>query len=71
MLPTVRMKTRSNGRLSDRPQLNFRMDEKLKSDVEAEIKRQGRKRDVVAARVWKYFLALKPTEREAICTRAA
>lgn len=61
----------SNGRLSERPQLNFRMEGKLKNDVEAEIKRQGRKRDVVAERVWRYFLALKPTEREAICTRAA
>lgn len=65
------MKTRSNGRLSERPQLNFRMEEKLKSDVEAEIRRQGRKRDIVAARVWKYFLTLKPTEREAICGRSA
>lgn len=63
---------KSNGMLkSERPQLNFRMEPTLKENVEKEIKRQGRKRDVVAERVWKHFLSMKPAEREAICARAA
>ncbi len=61
-----------NGMLkSERPQLNFRIPPNLKREVDEEIKRQGRKRDVVAERVWTHFLSLKTSEREAICAKAA
>lgn len=65
------MKRNGNGRPSERPQFNVDMDPELIARLKAEIDRQGRKRGVVASRVFDYFLSLKPTERDAICAKAA
>ncbi len=60
----------TNGQLSLKPQLNFRVEPKIKAEVVSEIKRQGRKRDFVAEKVWKHFLSLKVAERDAICCKS-
>lgn len=54
-----------------RGQFNVRIPTPLRDNLKGEINRQGRKRDVVAERVFRYFLSLKPTERDAICAKAA
>lgn len=51
-----------------REQINFRVPIGIKMGIKEEIKRQGRKRDVVAERVWENFLKLKPSERDRICS---
>lgn len=50
-------------------QLNLRLPPKLKTDVDREFKRQGRKRDTVGERVWRWFLALPVKDRDAICSK--
>lgn len=49
-------------------QYNTRIPPRLRNDVIAEIKRQGRKRDFIVARIYEHFLSLKPSERERICS---
>jgi glutamine synthetase len=56
---------------TQRKQLNVRVPVSLRDAADAEIKRQGRKRDVVIERVIRYFLSLKTSERDSICGRAA
>lgn len=49
----------------------MRIPTQLRESLKGEIVRQGRKRDIVAERVFRYFLSLKPTERDGICAKAA
>jgi hypothetical protein len=54
-----------------RKQLNVRVPASLREIIDAEIKRQGRKRDVVLERILRYFVSLKTSERDTICAKSA
>lgn len=49
--------------------ISFRVSPHLCKLLDAEIRRQGRKRDVVASRVVGWFLGLKQRTRDDICAQ--
>ena len=52
-------------------QLNVRIPSDLRSRLDAEVGRQGRKKDEVISRIVSYFLSFKQAERDEICSKAA